>query len=676
VVKYTVSLTNRESNALNGHRKDGPQHQRPVDEENAPSEVWFLERLSWYVDTDDRNRKVIVNDFEELRRVIEVVARRWWFVILLSVLVGAAGYAISLRQQPVYRATSSVIVGQAIRASNLDTRDIETSQQLALTYADFARRQPVLQAVVETLKLSESWQELRRRVTVRQVPDTQLLEISVDADSRQEAASIADEISRQLILLSPTSLQNQEDESRMVFMQQRLLELQLKIETGQSQLDELTDALAAASSPEQKVEIQTEIGNLEDMILGWETTYARYLAFAGSEESTNYLAVVDEAHAGLSPVRPNVRLNTLITAGVGLVLAIGIIFVLDFLDDTLKTVEDISRNLNLTLLGTVGRLDGRKIQDMMIVSKNPFSPASESYRMIRHSIQFASDDGPRRSILVTSSADGDGKSTTVVNLGLVMASNGLRTILVDADLRRPMLHDVFQVSNDQGLTDLIQCPVSEIGAHLRSTETQGLWLLTAGGLSPNPSELLGSQQMMELAARLINEADLVIYDSPPAAFFADATVLSQKVDGVILVVGAGKTRRAVAKQAVFNLQQAGANILGVVLNRATEKSGGYYRIYTRSADEHKFADSRILAGLRRFREQNLSVANKVLGKPNTKHEMDLILLSVPGIGPRRSQLLLEQFGSLDAIRRATVEEIAAVPGITQRAALAVKEKLA
>jgi non-specific protein-tyrosine kinase len=526
-----------------------------------------------------------------------MLVRWWWLILLLTFVAAAVGFAVSLRLDPVYRASASVIVGQSIQATSLDSRDIQTSERLALSYADIARRQPILEAANVSLNLGYPWQDLRKRVRVELVPDTQLIEIAVEAGSRDEAIEIADEIARQLILLSPTSLPNQQDENTTLFVHTRLQALQNKIQANQEKLDVLSSELLEAPTFEQKAELQAEINNLESMIVDWEDNYAKFLAYAGSEESANYLAIVETAHGRVTPIRPVIRLNTIIAGAVGLVLALGLVLLLDFLDDTLKKPDDISQDLNLVPLGSIGQFGGRDPQKRKIIANDPFSPLTESYRMIRNNLQFMSLDKPGRSILVTSPASDDGKSVTAVNLGIVMALNGQRTIVVEADLRKPTLHKIFQVPNGKGLTNHLRDSELETNIPLIDTEVKGLRLLTAGDLPPNPSELLGSQRMEQLIASLMDEADVLIFDSPPVAYIADAAVLSKYVDGVVLVVSSGRTRRDVTKQAVFNLQQAGANILGVVLNRTADKNGRYKYKHASTNERLEPTVTRTLAGL-------------------------------------------------------------------------------
>jgi capsular exopolysaccharide synthesis family protein len=221
-------------------------------------------------------------------------------------------------------------------------------------------------------------------------------------------------------------------------------------------------------------------------------------------------------------------------------------------------------------------MSGKQYQEKLIIIQDPFSPVSEAYRMMRSNIQFMSVDQPIKSIMVTSSTPGEGKSLTTANLGIVMAQADLKTIIVDADLRRPVQHEIFQVPNLGGLTEWLRSPELEIKTQLRNTAVENLQVIVSGVLPPNPAELLASQRMGQLLTDLSELVDVVIYDCPPILAVTDAAVLSNRVDGVVLVIKAGQTRRDAARHAVANLQQAGANLLGGVLNQVSRKGLGYY----------------------------------------------------------------------------------------------------
>lgn len=525
-----------------------------------------------------------MNDSLDLRQYVALGLKWWWLLLLAGVVGAGAGYLVSQRQPRVYQATAKIIVGQSIQATDLTSADILTSERLAQTYANMARLQPVLQAVVEALSLSDSWQALKDRVTVTPIRDTQLLEITVQAVSPEEARVTADEVAHQLILRSPTALENQERAANQQFVRQRLESLQAKIESGQAHLQELEASMSGSLSADQVQETQGEINDLEKLINEWENNYTQLLIFVEGNKSPNYLAVVEPAQATLQPISPRVSTNTLLAGVVGLLLALGLIFLIEYLDDTLKSPSELSQALGLTVLGNVSQIGGKNYPDKLVTLKESFSPITEAYRSIRSNIHFMAVDRPLTSLLVTSAAPGEGKSVTVANLGIIMAQAGLKTVIVDADLRRPTQHEIFQLAPNTlllgGLTELICTAEAEAGSYLRPTGVDNLFLIPSGALPPNPAELLGSQRMVQVLAGLAQAADVVILDSPPAAVVTDAVVLATRTDGVILVIKAGQTRLAVAGQVISNLNQAGARLLGGILNHTSPRKGeGYYYYY-------------------------------------------------------------------------------------------------
>lgn len=517
-----------------------------------------------------------MEDFVELRNYITIVLRRWWVVVLALVLVFALGYGYTQRQDKIYRATASVIVGQSIQAWDVNRAQMQTSEALAQTYAALAKRQPVLEGTVNALGLDYRWQRLRSMVSAQVVPSTQLVEISVEARSTEEAIMIADGVAQQLILLSPTALRNQEATEEVAFVNERLANVQERIENNQAQLDELLMVDVTTLAPAEVTALEEEVANLENVIFALESNYTQLLDFMDSSRSSNYIAIIDEAQANSAPVSPNVQLNLMVAAVLGLAIGIALAFVLEHLDDTIKVTDDLGQMVGLTPLGAVRDIKNSGYESTLITSTSRFSPESEAYRMIRSNIQFMSVDSPNKAILVTSAVRNEGKSSILANLGVVMAQAGLKTVIVDTDLRRPVQHQIFDLPNNNGLTELLRKPDVDVTDFLSNTHVPGLQVLTSGVIPPNPSELLGSQRMKQVMVELGEKVDMVLYDSPPAVVVADAAILAKNVDGTVLVVQVDETRRDVVRQALFNLTQAGATMYGVVLNRVSKKRHSYY----------------------------------------------------------------------------------------------------
>ena len=214
----------------------------------------------------------------------------------------------------------------------------------------------------------------------------------------------------------------------------------------------------------------------------------------------------------------------------------------------------------------------------LITLTDPRAPAAEAYRTLRTNLYFSSLDRALETLVVTSAASGDGKSTTLANLAVIMSQGEKRTILVDADLRKPSLHKLFGVSNNQGLTTMAVEDSALAEPPLVETGLDNLWLLPSGPLPPNPAEILGSRRMEEIIAALKARADVILFDAPPAIAVTDAAVLGTKVDGVLLVIRAGKTRREHAQRAKELLERVQVRVVGAVLNNAPpdQSMGGYY----------------------------------------------------------------------------------------------------
>ncbi len=285
----------------------------------------------------------------------------------------------------------------------------------------------------------------------------------------------------------------------------------------------------------------------------------------------------EPAEVPTRPISPRVLQNTLLAAVVGGMLAVGLIFLIDVLDDTLRRPEDIDF-LGLPVLAVISRTE-KNGGDLITVS-HPRNPVSESYRALRTNIQYAGIDEPIRSVMVTSALPRDGKTTVASNLATVMAQGESTVIVIDADLRQPKVHRRLQVSNRRGLSELVIQSQVALDGFLRATKTPNLSVLPSGSLPPTPSELLGSEKMNRILGLAKEHADLVVVDSPPVLAVTDASVLAPRVDGVLLVVRMGKTKKTLLTETVRQLSHVNAKILGVVINDVKgTRSSYYYRHY-------------------------------------------------------------------------------------------------
>lgn len=501
-----------------------------------------------------------MSELFEVQFVLTLIRKHWWKFILGALIAGVLGYGVSKMQTPVFKATTSVMVGRSIQATNLNRSEIQTSQDLVFTYADIVRRQPILQATVEALNLPLSWSQLRNDVQVQIVSGTQLLEISVEANSAEEAQQIADEIAHQLTLISGS----QEDRVAESFARQQIVELQDKITQAETRLGILETQVISESSSAEALELQSEMNVLENLINRWQGNYAQLLNVVNSGQAVNDLMIVERAQASSNPIRPETVTNTLIAAVIGFLFAVGLALSIELLDNTIKTPEGIGV-LKMPLLGTITRMRKRELPHTLVLNQDPFSGVSEDYRLLRSKLQLSQNSC--KSLLFSSAMEGEGKSITVANLGIVMAQAGFKTLIIDANLRQPLQHKIFQISSaKEGLSSLLHAPSPNIEKYLCSTLVPNLQVLVSGELPNNPSELLGFDRMTQLLKSLRQQYNVILLDAPQSLTVADALVLSTIVDGVVFIVATGRTPKNAVVQAVENLRSAGANFLGSVLN--------------------------------------------------------------------------------------------------------------
>ncbi|HEY6805794.1 MAG TPA: polysaccharide biosynthesis tyrosine autokinase [Pyrinomonadaceae bacterium] len=291
------------------------------------------------------------------------------------------------------------------------------------------------------------------------------------------------------------------------------------------------------------------------------------------------------------PIGPARMRNIMIAFLLSLVAGIGLAFLLDFLDDTVKSVDDIDRYVHLPALamipassGSRGRIKGLGAGSQPNPSETTAlamiddvrSPVAESYRHLRTSLLLSSAGQPPKTILVTSSQPSEGKTTTAINTAFMLSQTGAEVLIIDCDLRRPRLHAQFEVSNARGLTTWLSGEKDLDGIIQSCPRTKNLKILTSGPVPPNPAELLGSAEMRRLLEHLSERYQHIIIDSPPAISFTDASILSTMVDGVMLVVHGGRSSRAVVRRAKQQLLDVGAHIFGVVLNNVRLETQDYY----------------------------------------------------------------------------------------------------
>lgn len=299
-------------------------------------------------------------------------------------------------------------------------------------------------------------------------------------------------------------------------------------------------------------------------------------------QSTPTVMQVETAAKPTTPISPKPVQSALLAAAIGLFVTAGFAFLIEFLDDTLKTPDDIKDVLDIPVIGFIGELKHNPKQDEdslgVYVAKNPRSPVAEAFRSLRTNLEYSSVDNPAKTILVTSSGESEGKSTVAANLAIVEAQSGKKVVIIDADMRHPKVHVQFNKSNRKGLSDVVTGKLRIEDVLKTYDQVENLSIITCGTIPPNPSELLGSERMSQTLKELEECFDLVIIDTPPMVV-SDAQILSGKVGGVIFVVIPGQTRAITALRPMEELRRIGSHVLGVVANKIPKSRDYYYGGY-------------------------------------------------------------------------------------------------
>ena len=513
----------------------------------------------------------------ELRQYFTLFLKWLWLILLTTILAAAAAFGVSRRTTPIYRATTTLWINEAKNPNMSDYTSLLTSERLASTYSKLLTRRPILEETRRRLGLEADpkGDEVLGQISVQVIRDTQLLELSVQHPNPQLAVQIADTIPKVFIAQNETLQQ-----SRYAASKETLAAQLATVDADVKAVQKALEQARSASPPDT-----AEVSRLESTLAQYRSSYASLLksyedirlAEAGTLDN---LVVVEPPQLPERPISPRTLTNTLLAAVVGAMLGVGTAFLIEYLDDTIKMPEEVERAMGLTTLGAITQIEGIKEPiDGLITSTHPKSPVAEAYRVLRTNLQFASVGSSLPTLMVTSAGAGEGKTTTLANLGVALAQAGKRVILVDTDLRRPSLHKFFGLPNSIGLTSMLLDENLAVRDAIVHTDVPNLSLLCSGPRPPNPAELLEHPRLDQIIAALQGEADAVLFDSPPLLAVADATILSRKVQGVLLVVEMARTRTEMCRRAVEALRQVEAKLLGVIMNKISKQRGSYYYYY-------------------------------------------------------------------------------------------------
>lgn len=535
--------------------------------------------------------------------------RRWLWLILLGTFVGAGlSFIVRVNQLPTYQAEAIVIVGSALESPNPNSTEIDTGIDLAVTYAQIARTYNILDAVIQNLGMSQTVEDLNDNIGTSIASGTPLLHITVNNTDRILAAEIANEIVAQLILQSPSGYTDAQ-QTTIDLLQTEIEAQTVELTTLRGELREINDLLSNQNNLTEDAitEQQTQRTLLTNQINDASSNIAQNLnTIASLSQQTNSVEIIETARIPIDPIGAPLIIHVLLGAFIASSLVVGGVLVYEYLNDTLRSADEVSRKMNLPVLGVISRY-GKKntsYRNRILTNLQSFSHTSEEYRTLRTNLLYSVQE-KSRVFLVSSASPEEGKSLTASNLAISAALSGLKVLLIDADLRRPKLHEAFNFDNDIGLSNLLTLQISDVNlSHddetaklnesreprrivnrhswmhvVKKTAIPNLSVITSGFIPANPSELLGSTIMKRWMEEFTSASfvDVIIFDTPPALAVADSALLAASLDAkVLLVVRANQTRRGLALTAKERFDNVGAEVVGVVLNYANLREEDYY----------------------------------------------------------------------------------------------------
>lgn len=549
---------------------------------------------------------------------------RWWWLLLLAGALAAGTSFWAVRQEPdQYRSQTTLMIGQAIQDPNPSGNQLNLRNQLAQAYADIAMREPVRQATMDELGL-----EWLPEYNVTALPNRQLIEIVVLDTDPARAQAVASELANQLIQLSPDGSQVGERD-RQAFITAQLDRLEEQITATEEEILVKEEALGELFSAQEIAATQSEINALQSKLSALQSTYAGLLS-GTRDEAVNTLNILEPAYYPTRPVGPNPASTVLVATSMAFVLAAGAAFLLEYLDDTIKTPDQITKRFDIPVVGTIARLQDRGKEVGLVMRDAPRSPEAEGFRGLRLAVQFALTKNYLKTLLVTSPNQAEGKSMVSANLAVALAQAGLRTLLIDVDLHRPSLHKLFGLSNREGMTTLLahfesreekSAAVFQNGLVrdiiVRDTGQERLSVITSGPPLSNPSELIVGGAVRTLIDSLAAAYDVILLDSPPALAVSDAAALSIQVDSVFVLASAQRTRKSDLERVLERLKSVGANVAGVILNQLSLHSE--YNYYHYSDYGNVIAGEQARSGP--VSERGNAIRERLFGRPAGKRSV-------------------------------------------------------
>jgi capsular exopolysaccharide synthesis family protein len=556
----------------------------------------------------------------EVMALAQVVLRRWWLLLLFGVVGIVCAYLVVSALPKRYQSSVSLQLNPSAKSALLPYTGTSPDQvapsavaTLAASYSEVLRSRTFDTTVVNRLNLPIQPEELTRSIDARLVPNTNILRLTITWDQPEDAQQLAQHVAELFLSENVHAAQNGTIQ-RIQQLQDSARQMQTRLSTLQQQRDRLDDAVSRGDLTRI-----TDLNDLDTRLAALQTSYTNALVEVDqAQNSMDTATILDNARpggpVGILPLPQALLLGLL----VGLAAGTGVGLLLDRLVGAIYAPEDIAAVCGTAPLAAVGRIPSNKrgdkhaprprVDPRLVVLTTPRSASAEAFRTLRANLRFAALEHPLRTIVVTSAGVGDGKTLVSANLAAVLAQSGKRVLIIDGDLRRPAAHRLLGVDNGDGLVDTFltehartadgsEPAPRSVEQFVVPTSIEKLFLLRSGAVPPNPSEILGSETAARVLHDLAQAFDIVVIDTPPIGPVADALLLANNADGILVVARAGQTRQDVLRGALEALGPAGKPLLGVVLNdlrpTALSRYSPYRYYYAGYYGKHYYLDDHV-----------------------------------------------------------------------------------
>ena len=506
-----------------------------------------------------------------LRQLLKPLIKWWWLIAASLLLAGVSSGLYTLRQPPTYISRTTIMVGSSLLEPNPRSSDLFLASQLASAYVDIVQRSTIRLATQTALGLTRL-----PYYTARLVPNTQLIEVSVVDIDPTRAQAVAAELVNQLLRTGPGT---QDTPEYQTFIEEQLTQMEDGIKQTTAEIERIKTELTEMFSARQIRDAREQITALELKLATLQANYANLIANS-RRGATNTIHVLDPADLPTAPMTRDLVMNVLVAMALGFALSATTAYFMHYLDNTLQGKEDIEEHLALPTLGLMPK---RRRANDGFAGLDPGAKGdttmSDAYSGLRLNIQAAMAGAVPKTLLVGSPMIGDGKSSVVANLAVEYVHAGYSVLVIDADLRQPSLHRLFNLHNQSGFSTLLLGDEQEPDTLIQHPPLKGLSILTSGPLPPNPTHLLSRNTVTTVLKRFTRQYDIVLLDTPPFAATVDASILATQVEAILLVIAIGRTKRTPSTHVVDNLRHLRANLLGVALNYVPVSQTAYGSTY-------------------------------------------------------------------------------------------------